>query len=301
MTESSTMYNRRLTKSELGAWLRMEQTALSIHRGTWTDDYTRSFFELPSTLLYLATINGEGIGGTAVYHDAVHSVFSLVSAIIRPQLKEKVLSQMVRSSLPFFRSATIRQVEVLVSTAAKQAPIRFPLAYTLEQGLNAKLEIMGFAKVGTAWQCSVRLSKRSSAKSTVGPWDANPNVDGARRLLLEQTEGGGLTCPQIWLALDLAVSRGTLKTVTIKGRTQLACGFEAHGDDAFISFLSLDSEMMNMVAAASRLLDLAARAMIKTIHLPLVGKAELGCVEALGNLTGSYSECDSMNLMVKVL
>ncbi len=301
MTESSTMYNRRLTKSELGAWLRMEQTALSIPRGTWTDDYARSFFELPSTLLYLATINGEEIGGTAVYHDLVHSVFSLVSAIIHPRLKERILSQMVRSSLPFFRSAAIRQIEVLVGTAAKQSTIRFPLTYALEQGLTAQLENMGFAKVGTAWQCSVRLQKHSSAKSAVGPWDADPNADGARRLLLEQSERGGLTCPQIWLALDLAVSRGSLKTVTIKGRTQLACGFEAHGDDVFISFLSLDSEMMNMEAAASRLRDLSARGRIKTIHLPLVGKAELGCVKALGNLTASSSECDSMNLMVKVL
>ncbi|RDE13997.1 MAG: hypothetical protein C4K49_08000 [Candidatus Thorarchaeota archaeon] len=99
----------------------------------------------------------------------------------------------------------------------------------------------------------------------------------------------------------MAVLRGSLKTITVKGRTQLACGFEAHGDDAFVSFASMDSEMISTEAAAGQLLNLAARGKTKMIRLPLVGKAGLECVQSMERLTRSSSEYDSMNFMVKVL
>ncbi len=128
MTKSM-IYNSRLFPREFSKWFEMCSRA-----GLDTSDEIRecveSFGELADAMLYLITLDGEAVGGTAVYRDRRRLGLALVSAVMGEEHRERLLRSMIKSSLPFFRTSSIRNVDALVATD-NQERLPFPYGFVL--------------------------------------------------------------------------------------------------------------------------------------------------------------------------
>jgi len=301
MTNSSTLYNRRLTRTEAGLWFRFEKTRSSKIPDSIVEDFVSAFVGLPNTLLYMASVDGNTVGATAAYLDSAHCALGLISVKTEPSYRDALLTLIVKSSMPFFRSSSITQVDALVSQTSNQNPIPFPVASNLPNWTITALERAGFQAADTLLLCSIRLAKRTAALTVPYHWDEQPDAAGAAKLLRAEGKRNGLDCSQASLALDLAVACHCLKTASRGGRVVAALGFKSYGKEALVTITLSDPENVDITEVGAAITGLATESGAQRLHFSLLGSQQQNLVESMESLCRSPNKPEVMQLMRKVL
>jgi hypothetical protein len=263
-------------------------------------DYADSFMALPDGMYFLASVGGELVGGTAVYRDRTRYAVALVDAVLHPDYRESAQTQLLKSSLPFFRTVVIREVDVLIRSEDNARSLPFPMASEIASWYAGTLKALGFREVTKALRCSIRVREDSHIASAL-PCDKMPNLKGAQNLYWKQNEFSRLDCSQVVLALDVAETRGSLRTWTTNETTSLALGIDHFRDRAAVWPLLAD---IDTISAGSIAVEIAAQVSpLKptTIELPLLGLGQTDIARAVAEIFGDILEVREATLMRRKL
>lgn len=263
------MFNGRLNKNESDIWLDLLQE---------TDKHklkdrvlARKFLDLPETISFVSSVDKKIIGGTTIYRDRTRLSMVLVSVAVREAYREAASYQIVKASLPFFKTVAIRDVDVLVSTDEMTDPIGFPLSFEVDSWTLDVIERAGFEEVSKIGQYTFDVSVNPSSPIE---WDREPNIAGAKELIWDQSKTLGLTTSLVWVARDFAAANGNLVTYSIEDKTAAVVGLWSFGESLIVSFLVTDPEVLEWRWVAEAILAEGTRRGSKTIHLPIVGAGQ---------------------------
>ncbi len=248
------IYNRRLGREEIGKWLDMAGAVTRVDPQLQCDRrLVEQLNSLPDALFYLASsAGGESIGGAALWRDHHGKGVGLVALPLLPEYREHALTQVMKTSLPWFRTATIRHVDVLVDTRHQPGadPLPFPLALELPVWTLGPLTDIGFVRVGTVFRYSMFLGPSRppvSASAVSDSVHGRAGTDGAVQLPVP-TDAPGAT--QTRLAVSLARAHGCLRVLT-PGRSPGASVVLALYDDTLqVWTLVSDPDRTDEVALA---------------------------------------------------
>jgi hypothetical protein len=284
-----------MQRHELDTWLNLTDRALPEQK-----DYAESFIALPDSIHFLASIGGEIVGTSAIYRDRTRYAVGLVDAYLHPDHRDGAERQLLKSSLPFFRTVVIREVDVLVSSDDSEEYLPFPMTTEIASSYRSTLEALGFHEITKALRCSIEVRVDHNIPSAPS-WDKIPNRAGARNLYWKQNELSRLDCSQITLALDLASKRGSLRTWTANDATSLVMGIERFQDRALVWPILADVDVMDVSSIAREIAAQAVPLNPVSIELPLVGLGHLDIVRELAKLVDSKLETRETTLMRKKL
>lgn len=288
----SMLYTRRLMRKELDIWLHLGQrpTEKEAH-------YAKEFLNLPDSMFFLATIDDEPIGGTAIYRDRTRLAMALVATRIEKEFRENTPFQLFKASLPFFKTLAIRDVDALVGESQDRDAVPFPLSCKLQNWAKPALEKMGFEEVARAAEADLHGGQDIKIQ-TSARLDDQPDFGRARELLWNQRNEIGLSCSQQWLAFDLASARGTLKTFTYHNEICMALGIERLGHWNVITFFVPNPEVLSPLMTAELILHHFAE---ERITFSLVGEKQSEIVETASSLNNSILSMNQLILLRKLL
>ncbi|MFW9794840.1 MAG: hypothetical protein ACFFEE_11085 [Candidatus Thorarchaeota archaeon] len=270
------MFNGRLNKNELDIWLDLlKETSESGFRDR---NLARQFLALPESISFVSSIENQIIGGTSIYKDRTRLSMVLVSVAVKDSVRESVAHQIIKSSLPFFKTVAIRDVDVLVAQNGSSDRIGFPLSLEVDQWVRGAIKNVGFDEVAKIGQYSFESLEKT--KSFIR-WDEQPNIEGAKDLIWDQGKPLGLTNSLVWVARDFAANRGNLLTSTIDGKTIFVAGLWKIENALVVSPLVTNPEVLGWSEAAKGIISEGFRINVKKIQIPLIGAGQIGLVEEL--------------------
>ncbi|MFO7835820.1 MAG: hypothetical protein R6V83_04125 [Candidatus Thorarchaeota archaeon] len=139
--QDRTVLCRRLGQAEVADWLSLPhdnpKVAGDDARLTW-------FLRLPKSISYVSSIADQRVGGTIVYHNNLLHDLALVSVRLDREFRGHLLFQLIKSSLPWFRSQSIESVTALVNPEASEHILPFPLRSGIPSWVNNSLKQLGF-------------------------------------------------------------------------------------------------------------------------------------------------------------
>lgn len=289
------MFNGRLNKNESNIWLDLlEETSGSKLKDR---ELAKRFLDLPESISFVSSVDKIIIGGTTIYRDRTRLSMVLVSVAVKETFRGSATYQIVKASLPFFRTVAIRDVDVLISSDGSGDMIGFPLSLEVDSWSKSVIERAGFEKVANIGQYSFDIKKR---EVTDFNWDQEPNVDGAKELIWDQSKPLGLTNSLVWVARDFAEARRNLVTHTTDGNVHAVAGLWSTGDSLTITPLVTDPEAKDWNQVAEALVSEGIRLGVKRIHLPIIGTGQTGLIEELEKISEPSSSRE-LSLMRKSL
>jgi len=294
MTKSM-IYNSRLFPPEFGKWFDMCSRA-GLDMSDEIRECMESFGELADAMLYLITLDGEAVGGTAVYRDRRRLGLALVSVVMSEEHRERLLRSMIKSSLPFFRTSSIRDVDALVA-ADDQLRLPFPYDFVLPSWTREPLTSLGFVPT-----THLLYSEFNSAFYTEGNISLHEvrDPEEVRALLWAQRGTTSVDASHVWLALDLAVSRTRAFSVQVEGTPKiLICG-DSISDTPVVRVLAWDQERIDASDVAAAVVALAQRDHYETVRVE-VGPHGRKVLDVLAALTDSVDGPYQVDMLRKTL
>jgi hypothetical protein len=298
MVNAPVMFNRRLREQEIELWLKLVRN--STDTGYIEQNLAYSFLQLPETIAYISSINDEIIGGTSIYRDRIRLGMVLCSVAIQEKYREISTYQMIKTSLPFMRTVAIRDVDAVIRRPADEKGIGFPASFELDAWMSNVLKKIGFVSVGNIWSYTLESIDVLNLKSDGIHWDIEPDLEGTKQLIWEQSKTAGIDTSLIWTALDFAVNRGTLRTFSVNGSTRIAVSIDKLSNIMIGGFLVIDPEYTTDSIVNHLANELGRRQQLR-IHLPLVGEGQKDFIEFLGEKMGASLNKRSLTLLRKSL
>jgi hypothetical protein len=293
------IFNRRLQKKEIDEWLNL--IINSTTTGCIERHLAYSYLQLPETIAFVSSIDDEIVGGTSIYRDRIRLGMVLTSVAILEKYREICAYHVIKTSLPFMKTLTIRDVDAIITKTTNERGTGFPASFELETWMEGILKKIGFVPVGNIWSYQLENNGDLSSKSDGIPWDQEPNLEGAKQLIWNQNKTAGLTTSFIWAALDFAFNRRTLKTITVNGMTRITTSIDRINDEiTLMGLLVVDPEYSNHLAVDS-IADELYRNQSSYVHLPLVGEGQNNLVEMLADRINASLSKRSLTLMRKSL
>ena len=124
------MFNGRLNKDEVDTWLELLNR---ISESGYRDrGLARTFLQLEDSITFVSSLEDKIIGGTSIYKDKTRFAMILTSVVVDKQYRESATYQIVKSSLPFFKTVAIRDVDALVAHDIGLNNLGFPLNLELD-------------------------------------------------------------------------------------------------------------------------------------------------------------------------
>ncbi len=273
------MYNGRLNKDKIDTWLNfLNDTSES---GLVDQSLAKAFLQLPESITFVSSIEDNIVGGTSIYRDRTRLSMVLTSIGVIEQFRESATYQIIKSSLPFFKTVAIRDVDALIPLDAKKNSLAFPLSLELDSWVKADIKRLGFSEEGVLDHYSLEIHDWREQKSL--GWTKEYNLDLVRELIWEQSKPMGLTNSLVWVSRDFAASRKCLMAALQEGKIGAVAGFWKLPDALCVSPILINPTIIGWELVAESLVSEAQRNDLKFIELPLIGHGQGELIAQLGN------------------
>ncbi len=257
-----------------------------------------SFANLENSIFYLASLDESPIGGTALYLDKYRLGMALVNVVIDPQYIDETAYAVIKSSLPYFRSVAIRDIDALVGVGEALAEIPFPLSLEVMPWTSETLTKMGFKRVASIHH--IRVGEVNHKRESKGDADYTADLEGLKKLYWEIYKEEGLNCSQFWCAFDISASRGRMVTANSNNQVVMGFGVDTVGTHTIISPILTKRDLVTPEMVAHEIAQRIGPE-ITMIDLPLVGAGQLDFLmetaQHIGKITGHHE----LSLMRKTL
>jgi hypothetical protein len=221
----------------------------------------------------------------------------LVSVAVKDPYRETATYQIVKASLPFFKTVAIRDVDILVSNDEITDPIGFPLSFEVEPWTRNVIERAGFEELEKISQHSFSIREGNYHPLR---WDDKPNEEGAKELMWDMSKPLGLTTSLVWVARDFAIANRNLVTYAVNERVAAVVGLWHTSESLVVSPLVTDPEILDWGQLAEAIAAEATKMGLTHVQLPLVGHGQTGLIEELEKITEASSKRE-LSLMRKPL
>ncbi len=274
------MFNSRLFPPEFGLWHEMCDT-LGVEKSDDIRRCTESFGTMDDVFLYVATLGGVPIGGTALYRDRTLLGLALAAVFVEESRRGDVLRSIIRSSLPFFRTAAIRQVDALVPEETTSAP-PFPFSFLLPEWTAPALADLRFSQVDEDILYGDLTGPFPRPKSNVD-WDESHDINAVRKFLWRRRRDSSVNCSHTWLSADLGAARGRLHTLSIDGDLALVLVSDTIGSHLVLRLLVRDPSRVDEQLAADAVLGVVRQARVETLSIDLLSPYERGVIDIVSH------------------
>lgn len=249
--------------SDLDKWFEMcETAALKVSQDTRR--HIESFAQLEDALFYVTTIQDSVIGGTALFRDRKRLGMALASVVITEEYRERLLRNLIKSSLPFFRTAAIRDVDALVASEDFPFP-QFPISFILPEWTRPTLEALEFSSVERLLYVVVQGPFNRPSQSI--NWDKTIDEPAAQSLVWDQRHYTGFDSSHVWLSLYLGIGDGTVRSISQDGDVVLVLVYSLVERDLVVQLLVWDGDRIDDSFVVDALLQLANELDVESLHI----------------------------------
>ena len=289
------MFNRRLSKSELNTWIHLVENQTD--SGCLNREMASNFLELQETLSFVSSVNDEIIGGTAIYRDKTRLGMILASVAVKKEFREISAYSIIKSSLPFFRTVAIRDIDALIPDDASKERLAFPGSFELDRWTKNVLERIGFEETSKLFSYSIALQGENPQRHVKNMWDSHSDIKNAKKLIWDSSKTAGMTNSFVWTAFDFAVNQGTLRTVTLNNSMNLVTSIYYSGKTAIIGLIVADDDFTDNGMASRLIAEVIRKSDAEKLILPLIGDGQSKLIEAVADELGGSIKRRSMTLM----
>jgi hypothetical protein len=261
-------------------------------------DAARRYMRSANTVAFVTTKDDGFIGGTCVRKDPTRLGMVLGAAAIPAEHRLQYAYSLVKSSLPFFRTVAIRDVDALVAEDDTNS-CRFPFTIELESWTQGFLEKAGFSQIGEMLHVGLDLSI-DSIGLRIPDWDESPRFEEAKELVWDVGRKTGLASSLTWTALEFGYESGTLYTYSAGKDVALLMSAYNLQSGLLINPIVYSNEVSpNQVAEVIR--AFAAEHGKTRVDLAMLGAGQQGLVESLRDFPGNSISTRRLKLMRKML
>lgn len=268
---SRTLYSRRLAEDERDVWLSLARKESSVQVDAEMID---SFMSLKNSLFYIASFDDDLFGGTAAFIDDTRLAMAFVDVIISPEFIDNALYSLIKSSMPFFRSVAIRDIDAIVNTQSETNELPFPLNVELEIWSKETLEKLGFSEIGDIRHVTCRDIENISSNECNIIWKTEVDIDKIRTLYWNRANIAGLAFSQFWLHFEFTMARKHLRTVIINDEVVAVAGFTKYNERLVVSPILHNSEVLESTALVDSLLQYALKDGARVLDFPILGTGQ---------------------------
>ncbi|MHA1907999.1 MAG: hypothetical protein ACW98Y_11935, partial [Candidatus Thorarchaeota archaeon] len=207
-------YSRRLTGKELDVWIDLGKQE-SVKSSLDADDFERAqaFLNLDDSMFFISYLGDDIIGGSSIYKDTARNAMALLAVRIQTDHRERVGTHIVKSSLPFFRTVAIREVDAILSDGDQESYIPFPLQTELPSWTLNALEENGFTRAGTLHNLTFEIPEKKVVSDVV--WDTPPaTFESIRQLFWAIDEDSRPDFSHLFLGIHLSRKTDSLFTLS---------------------------------------------------------------------------------------
>jgi hypothetical protein len=222
----------------------------------------------------------------------------LSAAAIPTEHRMQYAYSLIKSSLPFFRTVAIRDVDALVAEEDTKS-LRFPFTIELASWTQEFLEKAGFSQSGEMLQVDLDLSIDSIGLRSPD-WDKSPRFNEAKELVWEAGRKTGLASSLTWTALEFGYESGTLYTYSVGKDVALLISAHKLQSGLLINPIVYSNEISHNQAAEA-ILALAVEHKTSRVDLAMVGAGQNGLLERLREIPGTSISTRRLKLMRKIL
>ncbi|MBE0527158.1 MAG: hypothetical protein IH631_09465, partial [Candidatus Thorarchaeota archaeon] len=291
------IFNRRFSKSELNAMIELLENQTEC--GYLDRDRATSFLNLQDTMSFVSSVKDEIIGGTIIYRDRTRQGMILASVAVRNEFRETSAYSVIKSSLPFFKTVAIRDVEALIPENHSEERLGFPGSLELDYWTKDILGRIGFEHKDTLYAYTIEIPDSVQMGRVENQWDANPVLEKAKSLIWDSCKTAGLTNSYLWTAFDFATNQDTLRTMTFDDSMKLISSIYIVGTSSIIGLIIADDDFIESGLVSRQIAQLVRETRTRKLILPLIGKGQTDLIKEIVDELGGFHKRRSMTLMCK--
>ncbi|MFW9840612.1 MAG: hypothetical protein ACFFES_06910 [Candidatus Thorarchaeota archaeon] len=289
------MFNGRLNKNESHIWLDLLQETNS--RKVNDPSLALQFLKMPESISFVSSVADNIIGGTTIYRDRTRLSMVLISVAIKEAYREAATYQIIKASLPFFKTVAIRDVDILISNDEIEDPIGFPLSFEVDAWTRNLLERAGFEEVTKISQYSFDFRQGNYHPLM---WDNEPKEEKAKELIWDTSKLLDLTNSLVWVARDFALAQKSFVTYTVNDKVSAVAGFWSTSNSLVVSPLMADPKVVDWSQVAEAIAAEGTKIGVNRVQLPLLGSGQAGLIEECEKISTKSSRRE-LSLMRKSL
>ncbi len=232
------MICRRLGHTELKEWIELAYSGTIIEADLMDD--ARNLANLETSIIYIASIEDKIVGGTWLWRDKPRLSLTLADVWMQPEVRPKALTQLVKSSLPWFKSLAIRQVDTLVFNQNPRFSLPFHHNPVLNNWMKEILLKNGFTEGKQYYQETYGLERRIG-KSTPLIYQRGSDVSWVRKTLWEKRKELDYDLSPPSMILEYGNTLNHLHTFSINETPVFATTIQHYKDTAVIGPIVSDS------------------------------------------------------------
>ncbi len=294
---SKTIFSRRLGNDETEIWIGLlkERTSALL-----SEDLIASFSSLENGLFYVSSFNDDTFGGSAVFIDRYRLGMALIDIIIKSQYIDETGYVVIKSSIPYFRSLSIKNVDVLVNSSGATFDLPFPLAFGVDPCMIDTLEKIGFEAVHELYHVTIdNISEIPTADHDLTP-DDSLDIEGSLKFYWSHYKQAGVDCSHFWCAFDLSLRRKNLNTLARNNRIIAILGCEVFDNQLIVAPFLIDTEAIYPHQMIS-LLSSIAGGEFSRVDFPIAGTGQLDYIQEIARVMSGEISTRELQLMRKKL
>jgi len=293
------MFNGRLRKRDLKQWISLVESQTNF--GCADRELATNFLKLPEAISFVSSVENIIIGGTSIYRDRTRLGMVLASVAVKEEFRNTIAYNVIKSSLPFFKTVAIRDVDALIPDETSVDQLGFPVSLELDSWTKDVLARIGFEEKDKLYNYSLSIQGQQPESHTENMWDSQPDLENAKKLIWDCSKDIGMTNSFVWTAFDFAVNQGMLRTVTIKDSVKLVTSIFHFGKTASLGLVISDDDFVDEGITSRLIAKMVREFDVDNITLPLIGKGQRNLVKAVTDELGGSLKRRSMTLMRKPL
>lgn len=286
------VFNRRIGKNEIAPLLDIiddTEDCGVIHRRQ-----ASVFLQLKEAIGFISSVDNDTMGGTIVYRDRTRLGMAIAAIGIKREYQDSGIYTIIKSSLPFFRTVAIRDVDVIVAERPLSDNLGFPFSFCLPTWTLPVLERIGFAEEKKLFSCTFKIDPETLLDFREIQWDNEINSEGAKSLIWDEGRRLGLMNSLTWMSLDFSIHSKTLHTLTDGASTKIIASISNLEKTKIISLFATREQFERSNGAAGILTSIIKTMRASNVRFPMVGEGQIEMLKSVTDQIGGILKIESL-------
>jgi hypothetical protein len=285
-----------MSRTELDIWLELAGDVSPLD-----NELAKRFSNLEGSMFFLSSIEEEIVGGTAIFRDRTRLAVALVAVNHKSVLKEATQLQLLKSSLPFFRSVTIHHVDAVIDISEKKSNLPFPAGFALKRSLQPMLESLGFTLEERIFRYDIEANGSQPKETSMITWEKTNDHEAVRDLFWRQNKTSGVDSSLVTLGWQMASAKDLLQTLEDDKGITAAVGLDIINGTALLWPIIADFRLIDISTLAQAIHERILRTEALKITFPILGAGQRELAGELSDLCNGKALASEMLLLRKQL
>ena len=285
-----------MSRTELDIWLELKGDVSPLD-----NELAKRFSNLEGSMFFLSSIEEEIVGGTAIFRDRTRLAVALVAVNHKSVLKEATQLQLLKSSLPFFRSVTIHHVDAVIDISEKKSNLPFPAGFALKRSLQPMLESLGFTLEERIFRYDIEANGSQPKETSMITWEKTNDHEAVRDLFWRQNKTSGVDSSLVTLGWQMASAKDLLQTLEDDKGITAAVGLDIINGTALLWPIIADFRLIDISTLAQAIHERILRTEALKITFPILGAGQRELAGELSDLCNGKALASEMLLLRKQL